>query len=99
LLAVAAMLSFVPEAHAQRVSARDKAKVEALDQRMTAAEKRYNAALVLVNNADPKGTNEADAALEDMEDVISACVAQKGCQVSNLLPTYKRLLKSNADSQ
>jgi len=99
LLAVAAMLSFVPEAHAQRVSARDKAKVEALDQRMTAAEKRYNAALVLVNNADPKGTSEADAALEDMEDVISACVAQKGCQVSNLLATYKRLLKSNADSQ
>jgi len=41
LLAVAAMLSFVPEAHAQRVSARDKAKVEALDQRMTAAEKRW----------------------------------------------------------
>ncbi len=93
------MLSLVPEAHAQRVSARDRVKIEALEQRMAAAEKRYSAALVLVNNADPKGKNEGDAALEDMEDVISACVAQKGCQVSNLLPTYKRLLKNRADSQ
>ena len=93
------MLSFVPEAHAQRVSARDRVKIEALDQRMAAAEKRYRDALVLVANADPKGKNEGDAALEDMEDVISACVAQKGCQVSNMLPAYKRLLKDNADNR
>ena len=93
------MLSFVPEAHAQRVSARDRVKIEALDQRMAAAEKRYRAALVLVANADPKGKNEGDAALEDMEDVISACIAQKGCQVSNMLPAYKRLLKDNADTR
>ncbi len=93
------MLSFVPEAHAQRVSARDRVKIEALDQRMAAAEKRYRDALVLVANADPKGKNEGDAALEDMEDVISACVAQKGCQVSNMLPAYKRLLKDNADTR
>jgi len=99
LLALAAVLSFVPEAHAQRVSARDRVKVEALEQRMAAAEKRYRAALVLVANADPKGKNEGDAALEDMEDVISACVAQKGCQVSNMLPAYKRLLKDNADTR
>ena len=99
LLALASLLSFVPEAHAQRVSARDKVKIEALEQRMAAAEKRYADALVLVNNADPKGKNEGDAALEDMEDVISACVAQKGCQVSNLLVTYKRLLKNNADAR
>lgn len=99
LLALASLLSFVPEAHAQRVSARDKVKVEALEQRMAAAEKRYADALVLVNNADPKGKNEGDAALEDMEDVISACIAQKGCQVSNLLVTYKRLLKNNADAR
>ena len=93
------MLSFVPEAQAQRVSSRDRAKIDVLDQRMAAAEKRYNAALVLVNNADPKGSNEADAALEDMEDVLTDCVAQKGCQISNMLPAYKRLLKNNADSQ
>ncbi|OEZ01075.1 MULTISPECIES: transglycosylase SLT domain-containing protein [Stenotrophomonas] len=99
LLALASLLSFVPEAHAQRVSARDKAKIEVLQQRMTAAEKRYADALVLVTNADPKGKNEGDAALEDMEDVISDCVAQKGCQVSNLLVTYKRLLKNNADAR
>lgn len=56
------MLSFVPEAHAQRVSARDRVKIDALDQRMAAAEKRYRDALVLVANADPKGKNEGDAA-------------------------------------
>lgn len=99
LLALFPLLSFVPDAHAQRVSARDKAKIEVLEQRMAAAEKRYADALVLVNNADPKGKNESDAALEDMEDVISACVAQKGCQVSNLLVTYKRLLKTNTDAR
>ena len=99
LLALFPLLSFVPDAHAQRVSARDKAKIEVLEQRMAAAEKRYADALVLVNNADPKGKNEGDAALEDMEDVISACIAQKGCQVSNLLVTYKRLLKNNADAR
>ncbi|WNH52885.1 lytic transglycosylase [Stenotrophomonas oahuensis] len=98
LLALAALFTVAPQAQAQRVSARDKVKIEALDQRMAAAEKRYADAQVLVANADPKGRNESDAALEDMEDVVSDCVAQKGCQVSNLLTTYKRLLKSNADA-
>ncbi|WP_282295517.1 transglycosylase SLT domain-containing protein [Stenotrophomonas sp. PS02289] len=98
LLALAALFTVAPQAQAQRVSARDKVKIEALEQRMATAEKRFADAQVLVANADPKGRNESDAALEDMEDVVSACVAQKGCQVSNLLTTYKRLLKSNADA-
>ncbi|HDS1220209.1 transglycosylase SLT domain-containing protein [Stenotrophomonas maltophilia] len=98
LLALAGLVSLAPDAHAQRVSARDKVKVDALQQRMTAAEKRYSDALLLVANADPKGSNEADAALEDMEDVISECVKQKGCQMSNMLATYKRLLKRDADA-
>ncbi|MCW4453243.1 transglycosylase SLT domain-containing protein [Flavobacterium sp. MXW15] len=97
VLVALSLLSAAPAAHAQRVSARDREKIDALEQRMATAEKRYNDALVLVNNADPKGTAEGDAALEDMEDVISACVAQRGCQVGNLLVTYKRLLKSNSD--
>ena len=87
-----------PDAHAQRVSARDKVKVDALQQRMTAAEKRYSDALLLVSNADPKGSNEADAALEDMEDVLNDCVKQKGCQMGTLLASYKRLLKHDADA-
>ncbi|RRU17807.1 transglycosylase SLT domain-containing protein [Stenotrophomonas sp. 278] len=98
LLALAALFTVAPQAQAQRVSARDKVKIEALEQRMAAAEKRFADAQVLVANADPKGRNESDAALEDMEDVVSACVVQKGCQVSNLLITYKRLLKSSADA-
>ena len=98
LLALAGLVSLAPEAHAQRVSARDKVKVDALQQRMNAAEKRYTDALLRVANADPKGSSEADAALEDMEDVLSACIAQKGCQVGNMLATYKRLLKRDADA-
>ncbi len=85
-------------AAAQRVSARDKAAVEALEQRMAAAEKRYRDGLTLIANSDPKGAAESDAALEDMEDVLDACLNQRGCQVHTLLAAYKRLLKSNADS-
>jgi len=96
LLAAASLLVAVP-AHAQRVSARDKAKIEVIEQHMAVAEKRYTDALLLVANADPKGTAEGDAALEDMEDVIGTCIAQKGCQVGTLLATYKRLLKKQAD--
>ena len=98
LLVAATLLLAVPAAHAQRVSARDKARIDTIEQRMAAAEKRYGDALLLVANADPKGSAEGDAALEDMEDVISECIAQKGCQVGTLLATYKRLLKKQADA-
>jgi len=54
LLVAASLLIAIPTAHAQRVSARDKARVEAIEQRMAAAEKRYADALLLVANADPK---------------------------------------------
>ncbi|MFT4196506.1 MAG: transglycosylase SLT domain-containing protein [Pseudoxanthomonas sp.] len=82
-----------------RVSARDQAAADALAARMQAAEKRYDDALVLASNSDPKAQAEADAALEDMEDVLSACIGQRGCQVSTLLATYKRLLKARVDAQ
>ncbi len=98
LLVAATLLLAVPTVHAQRVSARDKARIDTIEQRMAAAEKRYGDALLLVANADPKGSAEGDAALEDMEDVISECIAQKGCQVGTLLATYKRLLKKQADA-
>jgi len=95
-LAAVALLSVVPSAMA--LSKRDEAKAQALQARMDAAEKRYGAAQVLVANADPKGQAESDAALEDMEDVISACTQQRGCQMGTLLATYKRLLKANVDA-
>lgn len=97
LLVAAALLSVVPSAMA--LSKRDEARVQALQDRMGAAEKRYRAALVLAANADPKGQAESDAALEDMEDVIAACSQQKGCEMGTLLASYKRLLKARADAQ
>jgi membrane-bound lytic murein transglycosylase D len=84
---------------ASALSRRDQAGVDALTQRMTAAEKRYREALVRIGNNDPSGTGEADAALEDMEDVIDACIRQKGCSVPTMLAAYKRLLKVNADAE
>ncbi|MET0892586.1 MAG: transglycosylase SLT domain-containing protein [Pseudoxanthomonas sp.] len=84
---------------AMAASARDKAALEVLDQRMSAAEKRYRDALVLSANSDPKGTSEGDAALEDMEDVMDACLKQRGCQVHTMLTAYKRLLKQNVDAE
>jgi membrane-bound lytic murein transglycosylase D len=66
---------------------------------MTAAEKRYRDALVKIGNNDPAGLSESNAALEDMEDVVDACGKQKGCEVTNLITVYKRLLKLNADAQ
>ena len=98
LLAALSLLFIAPPALAQRVSARDRQAAEALSTRMAAAEKRYNEALVLSANNDPSGESEGDAALEDMEDVMDACIKQRGCQVHTLLTAYKRLLKGNVDA-
>ncbi len=98
LVAAVALLVCSGSAFA-RVSARDQAAADAIAARMAAAEKRYQDALVLTANSDPKGITEADAALEDMEDVLDDCIKQKGCQVHTLLATYKRLLKQEADTQ
>ena len=97
LPATLCLLFIVPQAHAQRSSARDREASEVLSQRMAAAEQRYRAALVLAANSDPNAATEGDAALEDMEDVMDACIQQRGCQVHTLLTAYKRLLKQNVD--
>ncbi len=99
LLAAFSLLFIAPPALAQRVSARDREASEALATRMAAAEKRYSDALVLSANSDPKGASEGDAALEDMEDVMDACIKQRGCQVHTLLAAYKRLLKHDVDAE
>jgi membrane-bound lytic murein transglycosylase D len=94
--AVSALLVATPAAFASR---RDDAAVEAINQQMAAGEARYRAALVKIANNAPDGQKEGDAALEDMEDAVAACGKQKGCEVSTLMATYKRLLKSAADSE
>ena len=90
------LLAAAPQALASR---RDETAVQAIDQQMAAAEARYRAALVKIANNAPDGQKEGDAALEDMEDAVAACGKQRGCQVSTLLATYKRLLKDAADDE
>src|SRR5687768_4195863 len=65
---------------------------------MQAAEAKYRDAAVLISNADPEGQRQSDQALEDMEDVVAACMKQRGCSVPTMLAAYKRLLKLNADA-
>jgi membrane-bound lytic murein transglycosylase D len=91
------VLALAPDASA--LSRRDQGNIDVLNRNMAAAEARYRQALVKIGNNDPDGQKEGDAALEDMEDSVAACGQQKGCQVSTLLTTYKRLLKLNADSE
>ncbi|MEO6263972.1 MAG: transglycosylase SLT domain-containing protein [Luteimonas sp.] len=97
LACVLLLLVVAPDAAA--LSRSDQANVDTLNQNMAMAEARYRQALVRIGNNDPDGQKESDAALEDMEDVVAACGKQKGCQVSTLLATYKRLLKLGADSE
>ncbi|HVI26740.1 MAG TPA: transglycosylase SLT domain-containing protein [Xanthomonadaceae bacterium] len=89
------LLACLPSAQAGR---RDATAADAIQQRMAAAEARYREALVKLSNNDPDAQRDSDAALEDMEDAVAACGKQRGCQVSTLLATYKRLLKLEADS-
>jgi membrane-bound lytic murein transglycosylase D len=93
-----AALSALPvlEVHAQSRRDRD---IGALTLKMAGAEARYRDALVKVQTNDPNGMLESNSALEDMEDVIDACTKLKGCPVSTLLASYKRLLKAEIDAQ
>ena len=97
LLAVLLLSCLVPQAHAQRVSAKDRAAADALVQRMGTAEERYRQALVLAGQGDPRAVEESNAALEDMEDVVEACTRQRGCPMGDILATWKRLLKAEVD--
>lgn len=85
--------------NAEALSRRDQANVDALNQRMQAAEAKYREAAVMIGNANPEGQKQSDAALEDMEDVVADCMKQRGCSVPTMLAAYKRLLKLNADAE
>ena len=99
LSTLAVLLLAAVSVDAAAASKRDAAAVEALNQRMQAAEAKYRDAAVLIGNADPEGTRTSDEALEDMEDVVAACMKQRGCSVPTMLAAYKRLLKLNADAE
>jgi membrane-bound lytic murein transglycosylase D len=97
LLAAALALGAAPS-DVQAQSRRTQVAIDALNQRMAAAESRWREALVKIGNSDPAGVEESNAALEDMEDVIVECGRLKGCGTGNLLASYKRLLKAQADA-
>ncbi|GAB3385755.1 transglycosylase SLT domain-containing protein [Lysobacter fragariae] len=84
---------------ASALSHRDQSAVDALNQRMQAAEAKYREGMVQVGNSDPDGQKVTDEALEDMEDVVNACMKQRGCSIGTMLVTYKRLLKLTADAE
>lgn len=96
LLATALPGLSIGEAAAQSKRERE---VNALQTRLTVAEARYREALVRIGNNDPEGIVESNAALEDMEDVIDACLKLKGCPVSQMIAGYKRLLKADVDGR
>lgn len=98
-LVLSLVLALAATAAPVAASRRDEAAAAAIGQRMAAAEARYRQAMVKVGNSDPAGRQEADAALEDMEDAVLACGRQRDCQVSTLLAAYKRLLKDAADGE
>ncbi|GAB2520745.1 transglycosylase SLT domain-containing protein [Lysobacter humi (ex Lee et al. 2017)] len=79
-------------------SKREAAAVDALASRMQAAETRYSNAMVAAGNGDPAAQREGDAALEDMEDAVNACMKLRDCPVNSMLATYKRLLKRGVDA-
>ncbi|GAA4864086.1 transglycosylase SLT domain-containing protein [Luteimonas vadosa] len=91
--------SILLPANGQAQSRREGVAAQTLAERMDAAESRYREALVKVGNNDPDGITESNAALEDMEDVVTACGKQRGCSVPRMLATYKRLLKAGADAR
>lgn len=92
------VLAVLPHRDAQAQSRRER-DLDAMKMQMAAAEGRYREALIKIDNNDPAGLLESNAALEDMEDVISACVKVKGCPMSQLLTSYKRLLKTDVDAR
>ena len=97
LASLAATLALAISFPALAAPSKAEVAVEALTKRMETAEADYRSALVLIANADAQGQVQADKAIEDMEDVIDACMKQRGCSVSTMLATYKRLLKLGAD--
>ncbi|MCM2337426.1 MAG: lytic transglycosylase, partial [Lysobacter sp.] len=97
LAPLAAALALVFSLSVNAAPSKAQLAIDALTKRMQQAEASYRGALVSIANADPEGQVKADKAIEDMEDVITACMKQRGCSVSTMLTTYKRLLKLGAD--
>ena len=77
-------------------SSKEKAAAEAIHKRMAAAELRYTQAQQRAADGDEAGDADVEAALAEMEATLDACAVQRGCEVSPLLATYKRILLDQA---
>ncbi|WP_456952684.1 transglycosylase SLT domain-containing protein [Lysobacter sp. HA35] len=95
-LACAAALFLVPSL--SFAARRETVNVDALTSRMQAAEARFTKASIGVRNDDPGAQTESDAALQEMEEVMTACIQLRGCPVNTFLATYNRLLKQSVDT-
>jgi membrane-bound lytic murein transglycosylase D len=73
--------------------ARESSRVEALNQRMATAEAQYTQALDDADAGEEGAKPRADAALKQMESVVSDCGRTRGCDLQAILSTYKRLLE------
>ena len=91
--AVACLLFAAVVSTAFPAQSRGNARVEALNQRMTAAEAQYNQALEDVDAGDDDARARADAALKQMEAVVADCGRTRGCDLPPILASYKRLLE------
>src|SRR3546814_12424216 len=63
---------------AAALSRREAAAAEALNQRMASADQRYREALVKIGNSEPGTVDATKAAIEDISEVVVACLKQKG---------------------
>jgi membrane-bound lytic murein transglycosylase D len=70
-------------------------KAEALYQQMDAASQRYREAQVRLQNDDETALAAMGKALEDLEDIATQCLKQRGCEASKVITTYEILLKSH----
>lgn len=94
LLSVALLAALPAQAALAR---RDQAAVDALQQRLQAAEKQYREAQLA---EDPQaGSASATAALAEIKAVVEACSRQRGCEVAPMLAVYDRLLQATAKEE
>jgi membrane-bound lytic murein transglycosylase D len=89
-LLASAMLVASPFAHASKAE-----KAEALYQQMDAASQRYREAQVRLQNDDETALAAMGKALEDLEDIATQCLKQRGCEAARVITTYETLLKTH----
>lgn len=68
-------------------------KPPVLLQKMEQASQRYQQAQVELANGDETAATRMGTALEDIEDLATQCLKQKGCEVGKVLTVYETLLK------